>query len=274
MAHRSDQQTAVELLQSLGLKEYEARAFVALARVPTATAKDISDISEVPRTRVYDAVRVLEEKGLVEIQHSNPQVFRAVTVEEAAATLRAEYNERTEQLEETLRELDAAESKEPRSVIHEVWSLSGASAIANRTIQLVQQSEAEVILVVGDETVLNDKLIYQLTSAQDREVTVIVGTPDAASKEAIQSAISDGSIFISGLEWMTQSASPTDNTQISRLLLVDQTNLLVSTVNEANPEQHTEQAIFGRGFDNGLVAIARRLMATGLLAIDDPGYTE
>lgn len=32
-----------------------------------------------------------------------------------------------------------------------------------------------------------------------------------------------------------------------------------------------EQAVFGRGFDNGLVTIVRRLMATELLAVNDPG---
>ena len=32
----------------------------------------------------------------------------------------------------------------------------------------------------------------------------------------------------------------------------------------------TEKAVFGRGFDNGIVVIARRLMATGLQPADDP----
>ena len=35
--------------------------------------------------------------------------------------------------------------------------------------------------------------------------------------------------------------------------------------------ERDEQAVFGRGFDNGLVVIMRRLMALGLLPVDDPG---
>lgn len=66
---------AVQGLEHLGLKEYEAKSFVALTRLPSGTAEDISKISDVPRTRVYDAVRVLEAKGLVEVQHSNPSSF-------------------------------------------------------------------------------------------------------------------------------------------------------------------------------------------------------
>ena len=39
---------AIELLQELGLKEYEARCFVALTRLPFGTAKEISDVASAP----------------------------------------------------------------------------------------------------------------------------------------------------------------------------------------------------------------------------------
>ena len=75
MDGNSNHTKAIELLQELGLKQYEAKSFVALSRLPSGTAKEMSEVSEVPRTRIYDAIRVLESKGLVEIQHSNPQRF-------------------------------------------------------------------------------------------------------------------------------------------------------------------------------------------------------
>ena len=50
---------ATELLQKLGLKEYEARSFVGLSRLDAGTAKELSEITEVPRTRIYDAVKEL-----------------------------------------------------------------------------------------------------------------------------------------------------------------------------------------------------------------------
>ncbi|WP_240334713.1 TrmB family transcriptional regulator [Halorussus sp. MSC15.2] len=83
----TDRQTrAARLLQQLGLKEYEAKCFVVLTRKGTATAKQISEITDVPRTRVYDAIRVSEAQGLVEIQHTNPRQYRAVPLEEATRT--------------------------------------------------------------------------------------------------------------------------------------------------------------------------------------------
>ena len=91
MTDLSDKEQAVKLLQDLGLKEYEARSFVALSRRQQGTAKDISDSSSVPRTRVYDAVRVLKAQGLVETQQSNPKRFRAVSPAEAVDVLRQHY---------------------------------------------------------------------------------------------------------------------------------------------------------------------------------------
>lgn len=121
MNGHSQRERATDLLQSLGLKEYEAKCFVALSRVDSGTAKDVSELSEVPRTRVYDAVRVLETKGLVETQHSNPQRFRAVSIEEATHTLRDEYEDRVTDLEDALHDIQpATQDDEYEDVTHEV----------------------------------------------------------------------------------------------------------------------------------------------------------
>jgi len=58
-----------------------------------------------------------------------------------------------------------------------------------------------------------------------------------------------------------------DDTAIGRLLLVDRGSILVSSI---MPDSKVEQAIFGEGFGNGLVVIARRLMAQGLIPVRDP----
>ncbi len=268
----SNQQQSIDLLQQLGLKEYEARCFVALARLPKGTAKEISDISEVPRTRVYDAIRVLETKGLVEIQHSNPQQFRAVEIEEAAETLRQEYESRTDTLVEALAAIESAESNGgDEEITHEVWALSGTTAITNRTQQLIDAAGREIVLIVGREEVLTEELLEQLQEALDTGLDVLIGTQTEEVREQVAETLPDAEVFVSGLEWLHSSPlESADDTTISRLLLIDKNTILVSSVHEsATGEIETEKAVFGRGFDNGIVVIARRLMATGLQQADD-----
>src|SRR6056297_1889828 len=101
---------ATEVLQQLGLKEYEARCFVGLSLISSGTAKQLSEITDVPRTRVYDAVRVLEAQGLVEVQHSSPQKFRAVSLDEATETLRDQYEARVDRLTSALERTEQVDS--------------------------------------------------------------------------------------------------------------------------------------------------------------------
>ncbi|WP_175454466.1 TrmB family transcriptional regulator [Halopelagius longus] len=272
MSELSSYQEAVELLQKLGLKEYEAKCFVALSRLPKATAKEISETSDVPRTRVYDAIRVLETKGLVEVQHSNPQQFRSVPIGEAAETLRAEYESRTKSLVDALEAMGSASLNSDEEVTHEVWALSGESAIGNRLLQLVGDADEEVVLILGREGTVTDELLERLQSAQESGVDVLVGTTTEQFHEQIAEALPDAKVFISELSWLHSSpADPTDDTAISRLLLVDRNTILVSSVEEDNSGAvEYERAVFGKGFTNGIVVIARRLMAMGLSPIDDP----
>ncbi|GAB3037451.1 TrmB family transcriptional regulator [Natronobiforma cellulositropha] len=273
MEELSNHQRAVELLQQLGLKEYESKCFVALSQLPKATAKEISELSDVPRTRVYDAVRVLEAKGLVEVQHSSPQQFRAVMTDEAAQTLRREFESRTETLVDVLGKLEPTNFDTDREITHEVWSLSGSTSIANRTHQLIGSAEQEVVLILNRRKILTDELLEHLRNALEMDLDVLVGTANDEVRETVEEALPDARVFVSGLEWLHSSpADAADDTTISRLLLVDKNTILVSSVHANQPEREAhEKAVFGRGFDNGIVVIARRLMATGLQPTDDPG---
>ena len=265
------QQSAVELLKKLGLKEYEARTFTALTRLPEATAKEISEISAVPRTRVYDAADVLEKKGLIEIQHSNPKVFRAVSIPEATETLRKEYTERVAELQKSLEIMDPID--DDGSVKHEVWTLSGSAAIENRINQLTTEAEEELLLIFDQRVDLSGRLIDHLAEAAARGANVLIGTTDESTQRQLQEHLPRTSVFLSELKWLDESPIPKDDTTISRLLLVDKATIMVSTFEETTPENGVrEQAVFGRGFNNGFVAIVRRLMAAGLgtLPANDP----
>ncbi|WP_256301822.1 TrmB family transcriptional regulator [Haloarchaeobius salinus] len=256
---------AVEVLQQLGLKEYEARCFVGLSRLHAGTAKQLSEMTEVPRTRVYDAIRVLEAQGLVEIQHSSPQQFRAVPLDEATETLRDQYEERVERLHDTLDAVEVVE-QDDETPVQQIWAMSGRDAIENRTDQLIKDASNEIVLVVGDESLLTDDLVATLNDVGNG-IDLLIGALTESLQDQIQIAVPDATTFISGLEWLHGEDGTADETAIGRLLLVDRSTILVSSL---VPDTKDERAIFGEGFGNGLVIIARRLMAQGLLTARDP----
>jgi len=250
---------AVELLQQFGLKEYEARCFVGLSRRDTATAKQLAEMTEVPRTRVYDAIRVLESQGLVQIHHTSPQQFRAIPLAEATETLRDQYENRVERLHNAL---DSVELVDPDddSPLPQVWAISQHIAIENRSNQLISKATNEIVLVLGDETLLTDELVETLNEVGNG-VDLVIGALTPSLEEDIKTAVPDAKTFVSGLEWL-HGIDEEDETAIGRLVLIDRSTILVSSI---MPDTKEEKAIFGEGFGNGLVIIARRLMAQGLL---------
>jgi len=263
MSTENSQEDAIDVLQQLGLKEYEAKCFVGLSRVSTGTAKQLSEITDVPRTRVYDAVRVLEAQGLVEVQHSSPQRFRSVPLSEATETLRAQYQNRIDRLTNALERTDRIDSDEQGSV-QEVWAMSGTDAIANRTRKLLSDADDEIVLVLGDDSLLTDRLVEDLNS-RDNDVDVVIGAATESLQQRIRAAIPDATTFVSGLEWL-RGENVAENLAIGRLLLVDRSSILVSTI---VPDTGEEHAIFGSGFQNGLIVISRRLLSQGLLPSRD-----
>lgn len=67
-----------ELLEKAGLSPNEAKCFITLVRLGSASANEISRESGVHRVSVYDAIRGLREKGLIsQITRANKMLFEA-----------------------------------------------------------------------------------------------------------------------------------------------------------------------------------------------------
>lgn len=73
----------LEALKGIGLNLYERNIYAAILIKKVATASELSELSNVPRARVYDVLESLEQKGFVVIQHGSP--FRYVAVEPVEA---------------------------------------------------------------------------------------------------------------------------------------------------------------------------------------------
>lgn len=262
---------AVNLLQDLGLKEYEARCFLALTQTPAATAKEISDLSEVPRTRVYDAIRALEAQGLVEVRHSSPQQFRAVSIDEGIATLRQRYDDRIDTLQSRLESLDLQPEPDDSDRLQEVWSLSSTEGIQSRMFDLLENATSEIMLLIVEEELLTEALFDRLHDAVDRGVNVVIGGKTDAITTRLESELPSVQVFETDLSWLMGSKRENE-VAISRILLVDRTALLVSSFYPHDVRgEPQEQAVFANGLENGIVVLIRRLISSGLLPSATPG---
>lgn len=277
MTDTVQQTDLIEQLQQFGLKTYEARCFVALSRVPQATARELSEITDVPRTRVYDAVGVLESEGLVTIHHGNPQVFRAVDLDEAITTLRRTYETRLASIHQRLESIEPATLEDQQPIDHEVWSLSGSEAISARTERLVETADHEVRLLV-DESVLDAELTATINAAANRELQLTVGVvgthelttelPDESLVEPSPTAFSrlgfDPTAHSTGESSAGQSGAWDSETTLTRLAVIDGEKAIVGSDTASSTDEVDERSVYAAGETNGVVVMARELLRSQL----------
>ena len=103
----------VEALKSFGLSEYEAKVLLALIAKGELTAKEISEFSGVPRTSVYDVIKSLMDKGLVE-SYGKPMKFRALDSSDLMRIFSKKVEENLRFLREELPAVERGETEEVR----------------------------------------------------------------------------------------------------------------------------------------------------------------
>jgi sugar-specific transcriptional regulator TrmB len=65
-------------LETVGLTEYEAKAYLSLIQAGTSNAGNISTHAEIPRSKIYEVLLRLEKKKLIEVQKGRPLFFKAM----------------------------------------------------------------------------------------------------------------------------------------------------------------------------------------------------
>ncbi|WP_256545675.1 TrmB family transcriptional regulator [Halobellus inordinatus] len=166
-----DEQDVVDALIELGLATYEARVFVALVQLGSGTARDVAEIADVPRSQVYTTADDLEERGFINSQQSNPQVYRPVSLSEVENQLKNRFESKRHTAFSRLEELEkqaepAAEESE------DIWTITGEAAITGRIIKLTQDAEERVTYYTANPQNLNTELLVELQACCDRGIEV------------------------------------------------------------------------------------------------------
>lgn len=254
------QSESVSLLKQLGLNEYEAYVLVHLFELGSGTAKDIADLNNVPRTRVYDSIDSLHDQGLVDIQYTTPRKFTPVSRETALRRLELQRSNTIEQLSELL---DQLEPVERRPEEFGVWTVTGRDVVSSRVFEFIEDAQDEIIYMTVDELLTDDHL-ERLRDAEERDVDIyLAGVSDPVS-ERVKEDVPSATLFETLWEWSDMGAGS--------LLITDKQTVLVSVLVDDEPSGETDEvAIWGTGENNSLVVVFRAIF-TWRLRGDDVGF--
>jgi sugar-specific transcriptional regulator TrmB len=206
---------AVEGLKRLGLSSYEAGVFVALQRLGTGSASEVSRTSDVPQSQVYGAASSLADRGLVEVLEGSPKRYRPVGLDAARRQLRERIDREEARAFESLRGLQGEDAD---ANDEGVATVAGRHALDERIASLVAGAADRAMLVAWDAERLPPAVEEALRDRAAAGVAVVVVTEAAALAERLED---------SGVRVVVAPSRPGGGVT-GRTLLVDESTVLLS----------------------------------------------
>jgi HTH-type transcriptional regulator, sugar sensing transcriptional regulator len=105
-------------LKDFGLNSYESKLWIALLSRGVSTAGELSDISNVPRSRAYDVLESLEKKGFIVVKVGKPIKYLAVHPAEVVERVKKKVVEEAEQKGAILTKLKDSEVLDQLNTLH------------------------------------------------------------------------------------------------------------------------------------------------------------
>jgi len=185
----------LDALKSIGLNLYERKIFVALLAKGIATAGEVSEIAKVPRSRSYDVLESLADKGFIILQPSKPIRYVALAPKDALERSKENLNKRHE---ETISRIDSLMDsdivKELEAVYKQGFSLvqpfemtgtlKGRHAINQQLGALLKKAKSNVSIMTTEEGLneLYSKHFKTMKRASKKGVKIRILAPVSSGK--------------------------------------------------------------------------------------------
>jgi HTH-type transcriptional regulator, sugar sensing transcriptional regulator len=162
------------ILQSLGLTDYEIKAYVSLLANPGVQASEVSKGSDVPVSKIYEVLGNLERKGWLESQHTRPTKYFPKSPSTALQALKLRMEAELKANEDhLLGELMPLYERKEIQERPDIWIIRGDYNILAKVSESIDRCKQE--LLVSIPSALNavvDLVIPALSSVKSAGVSV------------------------------------------------------------------------------------------------------
>lgn len=112
------QSDLIKKIKDFGLNSYEAKIWTALLSRGVSSAGELSDISNVPRSRTYDVLESLEKKGFIIMKLGKPIKYMAISPTEVINVIKKKIKEESVKQEQQMEDLKNSQILTELSTLH------------------------------------------------------------------------------------------------------------------------------------------------------------
>lgn len=169
-------------LKELGFSKYEAACYVALIKKHPANGSQLSKISGIARSRIYDVLRNLLSKGyVVEV---NAGFYAPLPSDELIRRLKSSFDSSIDALEDQIAKASQTDDLEY------VWTITGYENVMEKAMKMIEHAKKEIYIRLFPES--HKYLDKYLTAAQKRHVKIrYIAMGDIEKKFDVQVAHPD-----------------------------------------------------------------------------------
>ena len=136
----------IAILKGIGLTMYEAQAYVTLTSLIQSTAVEVSEKSNIPRSKIYDVLKKLHEKDFIEIEDGRPLTY---IVKSPVEVLNREKEKIDTQLDDTITRLTNVYENGMNQVQAPIWRIYGVEKIINQETEIIKRAKHSVNMRIG-----------------------------------------------------------------------------------------------------------------------------
>ena len=136
----------IATLKGIGLTMYEAQAYVTLTSLIQATAEEVSKSSGIPRSKIYDVLKKLNEKDFIEIEDGRPLTY---IVKSPVEVLNREKERLNSEIDDSISRLTNIYENGMSQVQAPIWRIYGVEKIINQEVEIIKRAKNTVNMRIG-----------------------------------------------------------------------------------------------------------------------------
>jgi len=154
-------ESVTELLSKFGLTSSESKVYISLLQMDASTGYKVSGKSGVARSKVYNILTTLVNKGLVLQSKDENSLYTALPVEELIAKLQFDSAKNIEGIHEALANLG------PEKDSGSIWAIGSYQQVFDKILFQINHATDSLYVQIYSED-LTDEVIAALADAENR----------------------------------------------------------------------------------------------------------
>ncbi|MFD1676141.1 TrmB family transcriptional regulator [Alicyclobacillus fodiniaquatilis] len=161
-------QDVLRMLKGLNFTEYEAKAYMALLEKSPMSGYAIALSSGVPRSKIYEVLNGLVERGEIFVSHEDPALYIPLSPQELISNKKRKADAAFDEASKCLEVFHATMQNRDH-----IWNITGYNAIIGRIKESIKRASSRILLEIWkeDAELLKDEL--QTLSATGIEIIIV-----------------------------------------------------------------------------------------------------